>query len=108
MTECIQVVTTTDSRENAEQIARGLVERRLAACAQVAGPITSTYWWKGTVQAAQEWMCLVKSRRDLFPQIEQAIRELHPYQVPEILAIPVAAGSASYLDWLSGELIARR
>jgi periplasmic divalent cation tolerance protein len=104
MAEYIQVVTTTDHREDAELIARELVEERLAACVQVIGPISSTYRWRGEIQTAQEWQCWVKSRRDLYAQIEEAIRRLHPYEVPEILAVPVLAGSASYLAWLDGEV----
>lgn len=101
MDEFIQVMTTTGTRENARQIARAVVEKRLAACAQVIGPIESTYWWEGRVETAEEWLCLIKSRRDVYPTLEQAIREVHPYAVPEILAIPVVGGSKAYLDWLN-------
>jgi periplasmic divalent cation tolerance protein len=104
MTDYIQVVTTTEHREDAERIARTLVERRLAACAQVSGPITSTYRWQGQIETAQEWQCRAKSRRDLYDEIEQAIRQAHPYEVPEILAMPIAAGSVDYLAWLDGEV----
>jgi periplasmic divalent cation tolerance protein len=104
MLDYIQVVTTTEHREDAERIARTLVEERLAACVQVVGPISSTYRWRGTIETAQEWQCWAKSRCDLYDQIEQAIRRLHPYEVPEILAVPVLAGSASYLAWLDAEV----
>lgn len=104
MDELIQVMTTTATRQNAEQIARAVVEKRLAACAQVFGPIESTYWWEGEVETAEEWLCLIKSRRDVYPRLEQAIRDVHPYAVPEILAIPVVAGSEAYLDWLNREV----
>jgi periplasmic divalent cation tolerance protein len=104
MTDYIQVVTTTGRREEAEAIARRLVEDRLAACAQVLGPITSTYRWQGKIETAEEWQCWAKSRRELYPAIEQAIRRLHPYQVPEILAVPILEGSADYLAWLDGEV----
>jgi len=67
---------------------------------QILGPITSTYRWQGAVETSEEWLCLVKSRRELYPQIEEAIRRLHPYDVPEILAVPVVAGIASYVAWL--------
>jgi len=100
----IQVVTTTSSREEAERIARALVEGRLAACVQVLGPITSTYRWEGAIETGQEWRCEAKTRAELFGEIEQAIRRLHSYQVPEILAVPVAAGSADYLGWLDAEV----
>lgn len=103
MTEHIQVVTTTARREEAEQIARALVEERLAACAQVLGPITSIYHWQGDIETSEEWQVWAKSRRDLYDRIEQTIRRLHPYEVPEILAVPVVAGSASYLAWVDKE-----
>ncbi len=100
MTEHIQVLTTTSSREEAERIARTLVEDRLAACVQVLGPIASTYRWQGAIETSQEWLCLAKSRRELYDAIEKAIRRIHSYQVPEILAVPVVAGSADYLAWV--------
>jgi periplasmic divalent cation tolerance protein len=82
-----------------------LVEARLAACVQVAGPITSTYRWQGKIETAQEWQCWAKSRREFYDEIQQAIRRLHPYEVPEILALPVLAGSVDYLAWLEGEVM---
>jgi periplasmic divalent cation tolerance protein len=100
----IQVITTTSSREEAERIARALVEARLAACVQVLGPITSTYRWEGAIETSQEWRCEAKSRAELYDEIEKAIRRLHSYKVPEILAVPVAAGSADYLGWLDAEV----
>ena len=104
MTECIQVMTTTDSRENAETIARVLVEGRLAACVQVVGPISSTYWWQGNIERTEEWLCLAKSTERCFDELEQQIRSVHPYDVPEVLALPVTAGSGAYLAWLRREL----
>jgi periplasmic divalent cation tolerance protein len=104
MTEYIQIVTTTMRKADAETIARALVERRLAACVQVLGPITSTYWWEGRIETNHEWQCWIKSRRDRYAQIEQAIAALHSYAVPEILAMPVVAGSAKYLAWLDDTL----
>ena len=96
----IQVMTTTDKREDAERIARALVEARLAGCVQIVGPMTSIYRWKGKIETAEEWLCLVKSREELYGAIEAAIRSLHPYETPEIIALPIAAGSRDYLDWL--------
>ena len=100
----VQVITTVASRDDALKIAHVLVERRLAACVQIIGPITSTYWWKGKMEEAEEWQCLIKSRQDLFEALEEAIRGVHSYDVPEILAVPIAAGSKDYLTWLEGEL----
>ena len=104
MTEYIQVVTTTERKEDAERIARALVEQRLAGCVQVLGPITSTYRWKGAVETAEEWQCVAKTRRDLYAQMDEAIRKVHPYEVPEILAVPIIAGSAGYVAWLEEQL----
>ncbi len=104
MTDFIQVVTTTERKEDAAAIARTLVDERLAACVQVLGPVTSTYRWKGEIETAEEWQCWAKTRRELYEQVEQSIRRLHPYEVPEILAMPILAGSAGYLAWLEGEV----
>ncbi len=100
----IQVVTTTEKKEDAERIAMTLVERKLAACVQIAGPIFSTYRWKGNMEKAEEWQCLIKSREDRYKEIETIIKSIHPYEVPEVIAIPIIAGSIEYLDWLQGEL----
>ena len=105
MTDYLQIVTTTASEAEAAAIGRSLVERRLAACVQVVGPITSTYWWQGTIETGQEWQCWIKSRRDLYEQVEQAIRQLHSYEVPEILAIPVVAGAVGYLAGSKAKLV---
>ena len=104
MTDAIEVTTMAGSRDEAQRIAVALVEGRLAACAQVQGPIASTYWWQGKIETADEWRCVVKTRLPLFDQIEAAIRQLHSYQTPEILAVRVETGSAAYLQWLHDEL----
>ncbi len=104
MAEYIQVVTTTTRKADAQAIARALVEKRLAACVQVLGPVTSTYWWEGKIETNHEWQCWIKTRRDLYEQIEQAIRKLHSYAVPEIVAVPIVAGSESFLAWIDDEL----
>ena len=101
--ETIQVVTTASTREDVETIAREVVRKRLAACAQVSGPVTSYYWWKDELEKAQEWVCRIKTQRDLYDQLQDAIRAMHPYQVPEILALPVVDGNPDYLQWLAEE-----
>ncbi len=103
MTDFIQVLTTTESRDLAETIGRALVDQRLAACVQIVGPVTSIYRWQGKINTAQEWQCWAKTRRELYDRIEETIRRLHTYQVPEILAIAVAAGNTDYLAWLADE-----
>ena len=104
MADYIQVVTTTEHKKDAQRIAQTLVRERLAGCVQVLGPITSTYRWGGTIETSEEWQCLAKSRSCLFEEIDEAIRRVHPYDVPEILALPVVAGSRAYLAWLAEEL----
>jgi len=104
MEEYIQVFTTTEKKDDAEKIAKALVEKRLAGCIQIVGPIASTYWWKGNVETAGEWLCLIKSKKSLYKKLEKAIEEIHPYETPEIIAMPIVAGSKGYLEWLNNEL----
>lgn len=101
MSDFLQVITTTNSEETASKIAQQLVEDRLAACVQVQGPLTSTYWWQGTIEKSQEWSCVIKTNSKRYLEVEAKIRALHPYEEPEILAFPVVQGSGSYLRWLS-------
>jgi periplasmic divalent cation tolerance protein len=105
MTDCIQVFTTMDKEEDARKLAGLLVEKQLAACAQILGPISSIYRWKGKIEEAKEWLCIIKSRRSLFEILEKTIRSAHPYEVPEIIALPIESGSMDYLNWLRDETI---
>lgn len=100
MAHYIQVVTTTETKAEAQTIASATVEERLAACAQIIGPITSTYWWQGKIETAEDWLCVLKSKETLYEELERAIQKLHPYKEPEILAISIAKGKKTYLDWL--------
>ncbi|MEO0162787.1 MAG: divalent-cation tolerance protein CutA [candidate division WOR-3 bacterium] len=97
----IQVFTTVEKKEDAEKIAKIVVEKRLAGCVQILGPIKSTYWWKGKIENAEEWLCIIKSKKELYPELEKTIREIHPYETPEIIAMPIIAGYEGYLKWLS-------
>ena len=103
MSSFIQVSTTTDTQEGARKIADMLVTKRLAACVQISGPITSIYWWQGQIEVAQEWACTAKTRQDLYDAVEQAIRGVHSYEEPEILSTPILAGSQGYLNWIAQE-----
>ena len=103
MADVLQVTTTTATRAEADAIAQALVEARHAACVQVVGPITSRYWWEGAVEVAEEWLCLAKTTADRYPALEAAIRQLHSYDEPEIVAVAVVAGSPSYLEWVLRE-----
>ena len=105
MTEYIQVATTTDSQSAAQSIATALVERRLAACVQISGPIESVYRWQGKVEKAQEWHCAVKTRNGLFEDVAQVIGEIHSYDCPEIVATPLAHVSDAYGWWLDEQLV---
>ncbi|GHO65907.1 divalent-cation tolerance protein CutA [Ktedonobacter sp. SOSP1-52] len=99
----IQVYTAIDSKEAAQRIADAVVTRRLAACCWVSGPITSTYWWQGKLEQAEEWVCTMKTRKELYDELEKAIKEIHTYDTPEVLATPIVAGNESYLDWIANE-----
>jgi periplasmic divalent cation tolerance protein len=102
--EYLQVITTVASREDARRIARTLVERRLAGCVQVVGPISSTYRWQGSIEEDEEWLCLIKTAEARYLEVEGALREVHPYETPEIIAHPIVAGGRDYLAWLRGAL----
>lgn len=104
MADHVQVLTTAGSEEEARRIAAALVERRLAACVQIAGPIASRYRWRGAVEEAEEWQCLAKTEAGRYAELEAAIRELHSYEEPEIVAMPIVAGSEGYLGWVSAEV----
>lgn len=103
MTDFIQVFTTMDKEEDARKIGGLMVEKKLAACVQILGPISSIYRWKGKVEEAKEWLCIFKSRRGLFQKLEKGIRSGHPYEVPEIVSLPIESGSRDYLNWLRDE-----
>lgn len=104
MAEFLQVMTTAGSEEEAERISSVLIDRRLAACVQVAGPIASRYRWRGEIEEDREWQCLAKTEAARYPDVEAAIREVHSYDEPEIVATPIVAGSRGYLDWVSESL----
>jgi len=104
MTPYLIVFTTTGTAEDAHRLASEMVQRRLAACAQVEGPLVSTYWWLGKIEQGSEWKCSLKTSSDHYPALEKALKQLHPYDTPEILAIPVADGSRNYFDWMDAEL----
>ena len=97
----IQVVTTTASQEDERRIAQALVQQRLAACVQIVGPLESIYRWQEKIESATEWQCWIKTRTAKYNAVEQAIRGIHTYEVPEILAMPITAGSEAYLRWLA-------
>ncbi|WP_329561240.1 divalent-cation tolerance protein CutA [Kitasatospora sp. NBC_01266] len=103
MASYITVLTTTDSAAHAEELARAGVTARVAACAQIDGPVKSVYWWEGSVQADEEWRVLYKLATDRFAELEQIIKSVHTYDTPEIIAADITHGSAEYLQWISAE-----
>jgi periplasmic divalent cation tolerance protein len=103
MDEVILVITNLPDRAGALKLAQALVERRLAACVNVLAECTSIFRWKGAVEQAAEVPVLIKTRAARFDEIEAAIRELHPYELPEIISVPVARGHEEYLRWVADE-----
>ncbi|HEY9442848.1 MAG TPA: divalent-cation tolerance protein CutA [Gemmatimonadales bacterium] len=99
-TGCVQVNTTVPDRATADRVASVAVTERLAACAHVDGPLQSTYRWQGAVETATEWSCRLKTTVQRLPALVARIRELHPYDVPEIVAQDVADGDPAYLRWI--------
>ena len=104
MTDKIVVLTTCAVESDAERMARALVDGRLAACVNVVPGVRSFYHWKGETQSSQEFLLIVKTSRDLFGALRAEMEKLHPYELPELLALPVVAGSENYLGWLHSNL----
>ena len=104
MTDKIVVFTTCNSQEQGAQLARHLIEHRLAACVNVLTGARSFYRWKDEIAQASEVVLIIKSRRDVFEKLREAIVQLHSYEIPEVIALPVVDGSAAYLSWLDREL----
>lgn len=100
----VLVMVTTASREEAEKIARQLLNEKLIACANIIGPLHSFFWWAGKVEKAEEYILIMKSRLDLFERLSEKVKALHSYEVPEIIALPIIKGSKSYLQWLNNSL----
>jgi len=96
----VMVLTTTGSEEEAEKISEELIEQNIGACVQVYGPIKSTYTWEGKMERSEEWMCFVKTSFDKFSEVEKKIKEVHSYENPEIIALPIIDGSQEYLKWI--------
>jgi len=101
--DAVQVMTTVDNETGAHRIAEHAIRERLAACAQVLGPIRSRFHWQGDVADEEEWLVILKSPRSIYAELERALMEVHPYDVPQILAFPVVAGHTPYLSWLVEE-----
>jgi periplasmic divalent cation tolerance protein len=105
---CILVLTTTATQAEADRLATSTVEERLAACAQVSGPVSSQYHWQGTLERSAEWRIQFKTTSGRYRALEARIKALHSYQVPEIIAVPILEGSAEYLKWIEDEVLGDR
>ena len=103
----ILVLSTASSRTEALKIAQALLDKRLAACVNILPSLTSLYWWKGRKEKASEVLLLIKTKKSAFKKLEQMIRKMHSYSVPEIIAIPLTAASKPYLNWMLKEIDTR-
>ena len=104
MNDYIVIFVTTKNKDEAEKISKLLVEEHLIACANIVSPVSSFFHWVGNIEKAEECLIVMKSRRDLFAEIEEHVKRLHSYEVPEVLAFPIVEGSKAYLDWMSNVL----
>lgn len=100
----IQIFTTFPRKSDAEKIAKRLINEKLAGCVQVFGPIKSFYRWKGKVNIAREWLCVVKTTAIKYKRVEKAIKKIHSYSTPEIIFVPIVGGDPGYLSWLNKQL----
>ncbi len=100
----IKISTTVAKRSDAERIARILSEKKLSACTQIIGPITSIYRWRNKIEKSKERLCVAKSKKSHYRKIEQAIKKVHPYKLPEIIATSIIEGSREYLGWMQKEI----
>ena len=98
------IMVTASSREEAEKIATALLERKLIACANILGPVSSRFWWQGKIDSAEEYMIFMKTKRELFEQVADNVKQLHSYEVPEIIALPIVEGAKPYLEWINSSL----
>lgn len=103
MTDIVQLTTTVDSKVQALRLAQTIVTERLAACVQVQGPIESVYWWQGKIDNATEWYCHFKTTKLLAKRLRTRVVKLHPYDVPEVIVVPIIDGHQPYLDWVASE-----
>ena len=103
MSDFVTVTTTTDSLDEAKRLSAAAVEARLAACAQISAPVTSTYWWQGRVESATEYRIEFKTRGPVAGPLLEFLKERHSYETPELLVTPIVTGHPDYLDWINAE-----
>jgi periplasmic divalent cation tolerance protein len=102
-TDTLLVITNLPDRASAEALAQALVDRRAAACVNILAPCRSVYRWKGAVETAEEHPLFAKTTGDRYALLERVVRELHPYELPEIIAVPIGGGLPAYLEWVAAE-----
>ena len=102
-TKCIVVFITIDSQENAQKIASKLLSERKAACVNIIPAVESQYWWQGKIENADELMLVVKTRASLMDELVALVKSIHPYSIPEIIALPIIGGNEDYLQWIEKE-----
>ena len=103
LNQYILVLTTVPDLEVGQIIAEKVVEDRLAACVNLSPAAQSVYWWQGKISQEQEHILIIKTKKDHFPRLEEKIHQIHPYEVPELIALPILAGSKKYLEWIDRE-----
>ncbi|GAA2629058.1 divalent-cation tolerance protein CutA [Actinomadura fulvescens] len=103
MTQNLEIHVTTGNREEAEKVVQAAVEGRLAACAQISGPITSTYWWQGKLERDEEFFIVMKTTDERLDALVANIKANHSYDTPEIVAVPIVGGLGDYLTWIKAE-----
>ena len=101
----IVVLVTTKDKNQATKIAKGLLEAKLIACANIIGGVHSLFWWQGKIDSSKEVLLILKTKKSLFKKIEAKVKSLHSYQTPEIIALPIVDGSKPYLDWINSSII---
>lgn len=104
MSSYIVVFMTVPDKKEATKIAQSLLKEKLIACANIVGPVSSLFWWKGKIDKASEFLVIMKSKKNLFKKLSERVKELHSYEVPEVIALPVIDGLPSYLNWLGASL----
>ena len=101
----VVVFITAPSKKEAEKISRVLLDARLAACTNIIGGVDSHFWWKAKKEKAKEWLLVIKTRKMLVQKLIDKVKVVHPYEVPEVIAIPIIAGYQTYLDWIQKETV---
>jgi len=106
MKEMVVIITSGREKE-AKRLARVLVEEKLAACVNILPDVESNYWWKGKIESSQEWMLVLKTQEKMVQRIIERVKEIHSYEVPEVIALPIVTGNRDYLQWISDVLASR-